>query len=68
MDPQTAAALLNPDVLAVLDSIEYSRAEEMQTQQRLRKQGLAPEVAAAVMTQAQLRVEARGKFLSLIHI
>lgn len=62
MDPQTAAALLNPDVLAVLDSIEYSRAEEMQTQQRLRKQGLAPEVAAAVMTQAQLRVEARSKF------
>lgn len=62
MDPQTAAALLDPDVLAVLDSIEYSPSAEMQIQQRLRKQGLSPDVVAAVMTQAQLRIEARAKF------
>lgn len=62
MDPQTAAALLSPDVLDVLDSLEYDRATEMQTQQRLRKQGLSPEVTAAVMTQAQLRGEAAAKF------
>lgn len=62
MDPQTLSKLFTPDVYALLDDIEYDRSRELDLATSLRKQGLEPDVAAGLLTQAQLRQEASAKF------
>lgn len=62
MDPQTLAAVLDPEVYRLLDELEYSRADELALAGRLRKAGLSAQAATAVLAQAQLRQEAEGKF------
>ena len=62
MDAQTLTALLSTDALTALDALEYRRADEFALSAKLRSQGFAPEVTAAILTQAQLRGEAEAKF------
>ncbi|GAA1367882.1 class I SAM-dependent methyltransferase [Brevibacterium luteolum] len=62
MDPQTLAAVLDPEVYRLLDELEYSRAGELALAERLRRQGLSAEAATAVLAQAELRQEAEAKF------
>lgn len=55
-------ALLSENELTLLAETEYSEEQALALNTRLRQQGLAPERAAAVMAQAQLRRQARSKF------
>lgn len=41
---------------------DYDRSRELQLNKQLREQGLSPELTAAILTQAQLRIEAEDKF------
>lgn len=62
MDARTLARLLEPEVFARLAEIEYRPADELALAARLRKEGLEPEAATALLAQAALRLEAEGKF------
>lgn len=62
MDPQTLAKLLDPAVYAQLDGLQFDRSRELAQATKLRKRGLDADVAAGLLTQAQLRGEAVGKF------
>lgn len=62
MTPETLAQLLDAHVLARIAEIEWSPATELQVATALRKEGHPPEVAAAMLLQAQLRREAGAKF------
>lgn len=62
MDPSTLEQLLNISALQALDSVDYSRADELKLQADLRSRGFSPELTAAILTQAQLRVHAQAKF------
>lgn len=62
MDPSTLKQLLDVSALKILDSLDYDRSRELQLNKQLRAQGLSPELTAAILTQAQLRIEAEDKF------
>ena len=62
MDPSTLKQLLDVSALKILDSLDYDRSRELQLNKQLRGQGLSPELTAAILTQAQLRIEAEDKF------
>ena len=62
MDARTLARLLEPEVFARLAEIDYRPSDELALAARLRKEGLEPEAATALLAQAALRVEAEEKF------
>ena len=62
MDPSILKQLLDVSALKILDSLDYDRSRELQLNKQLREQGLSPELTAAILTQAQLRIEAEDKF------
>ncbi len=66
MEPDTLRALLDPASLALLDGVEYERGRELQIATRLRSElaerGLPAGLAAALVTQAELRQAAPAKF------
>ncbi|MDN6529102.1 MAG: class I SAM-dependent methyltransferase, partial [Brevibacterium sp.] len=61
MDPQTLTELLDVSVLDRLDRIEDLPADELARSSALRKEGYSAEVAAGLLTQAQLRKDAVKK-------
>ena len=62
MDESVLAQLLDPEALALLESIEHRPSEELAIASRLRKDGMSPALAAELLNQAQLRTEAGAKF------
>ncbi|GAA4282852.1 50S ribosomal protein L11 methyltransferase [Brevibacterium daeguense] len=62
MESSTLARLLEPEVYARLADIEYRPADELALASRLRKSGLDPDTAAALVSQAALRLAAAEKF------
>lgn len=62
MDPSILKQLLDVSALKILDSLDYDRSRELQLNKQLREQGLSPELTVAILTQAQLRIEAEDKF------
>lgn len=62
MDANTLTQLLDVSVLKTLDALTYDRSKELQLQTQLRGLGYSPELTAAILTQAQLRVAAQEKF------
>lgn len=62
MDAPTLTRLLEPEVYAHLAEVDYRPAEELALATRLRRAGLEPAAATAVLAQAALRIEAGEKF------
>ncbi|MDN4471555.1 class I SAM-dependent methyltransferase [Demequina zhanjiangensis] len=62
MEAETARMLLEPETLALIDSMPpYEEIEPLSFGSRLRAQGLDGGLVAAVLTQAELRHKARAK-------
>lgn len=63
MDAAILSKLLSPDGWALLGALPpYDERHAMKTVTTLRAQGIAPDLAAAVVTQSRLRARARAKF------
>ncbi|MFD2026485.1 THUMP-like domain-containing protein [Promicromonospora aerolata] len=63
MDAAILSKLLSPDGWALLGALPpYDERHAMKTVTTLRAQGIAPDLAAAVVTQSRLRARARSKF------
>ncbi|WP_349828134.1 class I SAM-dependent methyltransferase [Brevibacterium litoralis] len=62
MTPETLARLLDTRTLDRIDTIEWAPSTELAQATALRKEGFDPEVASAMLLQAQLRTEAVDKF------
>lgn len=63
MDAAILSKLLSPDGWALLGALPpYDERQAMKTVTTLRAQGVAPDLAAAVVTQSRLRTRARAKF------
>lgn len=63
MDAAILSKLLSPDGWALLNALPpYDERQAMKTVTTLRAQGVAPDLAAAVVTQSRLRARARAKF------
>ncbi|GAA1421713.1 class I SAM-dependent methyltransferase [Agrococcus citreus] len=65
MDPEELRLLLSKDGLALLERVEVElddRSDVVQAVSRLRAEGHAPALVAAVLSQAKLRRRARAKF------
>lgn len=63
MDAAILSKLLTPDGWALLGSLPpYDERQAMKTVTSLRDRGVAPDLAAAVVTQSRLRARARTKF------
>ena len=63
MDPQGISALLTPDGWALLEGLPpYDEAAAMPLADRLRREGHAPDLVAAALTQSRLRSQAHAKF------
>ena len=63
MDAAILSKLLTPDGWALLGSLPpYDERQAMKTVTSLRDRGVAPDLAAAVVTQSRLRARARAKF------
>jgi len=63
MDAAILSKLLSPDGWALLGALPpYDERHAMKTVTTLRAKGIAPDLAAAVVTQSRLRARARAKF------
>lgn len=63
MDAAILSKLLSPDGWALLGALPpYDERQAMKTVTALRAKGVAPDLAAAVVTQSRLRTRARAKF------
>ncbi|MBL0884676.1 class I SAM-dependent methyltransferase [Myceligenerans indicum] len=63
MDAAILSKLLSPDGRALLGALPpYDERSAMRTSTKLREQGVAPDLAAAALTQSRLRGKARTKF------
>lgn len=63
MDAAILSKLLSPDGWALLGALPpYDERLAMRTATRLREAGVAPDLAAAALTQSRLRAKARAKF------
>lgn len=63
MDPAGIAPLLSPQGWALLAALPpYDESRAMALSERLRDEGLDPELVAAALTQSRLRARARAKF------
>lgn len=63
MDAALARALTSPDGVALVDALPpYTPAAADRVGRELREGGIAPELVAAVLTQARMRADARAKF------
>ncbi|MBO0608634.1 class I SAM-dependent methyltransferase [Myceligenerans salitolerans] len=63
MDAAILSKLLSPDGRALLGALPpYDERSAMRTSTKLREQGVAPDLAAAALTQSRLRSRARTKF------
>ncbi|MCP2264833.1 class I SAM-dependent methyltransferase [Promicromonospora thailandica] len=63
MDAAILSKLLSPEGWALLGALPpYDERQAMKTVTTLRAQGVAPDLAAAVVTQSRLRARARAKF------
>ena len=63
MDAAILSKLLSPDGWALLGALPpYDERQAMKTVTALRDRGVAPDLAAAVVTQSRLRTRARAKF------
>ena len=63
MDAAGLAKLLSPDGWALLSALPpYDETRTMAISDRLRREGIDPELTAAALTQSRLRAKARAKF------
>lgn len=62
MDAVTLSKLFDPAVYGLLETVDAAPGAELATAARLRADGVEPDVAAALLTQARLRREAEAKF------
>ena len=63
MDAAGLAKLLSPDGWALLSALPpYDETHTMALSDRLRREGIDPELTAAALTQSRLRAKAHAKF------
>ena len=63
MDPESLSQLLSPDGWALLGALPpYDERLAMVLSERLQREGIAPGLVAAALTQSRLRAKARAKF------